>query len=66
MVFVANNSTLPALVQKCVVNQLKLVKVGCVVIDYSSDVVTLFGRNGFCGKRFNIIRFCPKVCGKST
>ena len=62
----ANNSTSSALVQKCVVNQLKLVEVGCVVIDYNSDVVTLFGRNGFCGKQFYIICFGPKVYGKST
>ena len=65
MGFVANNSTLSVLVQKCVVNERKLVE-GFVVIDYNSDFVTLFGRNGFCGKQFNIISFGPKVCGKSA
>ena len=65
MGFVANNSTLSVLVQKCVVNERKLVE-GFVVIDYNSDFVTLFGRNGFCGKQFYIICFGPKVYGKST
>ena len=64
MGFVANNSTVSVLVQKCVVNQLKLVEAGFVVIDCNSDFVTLFGQNGFCGKQFSIIRFGPKVCSK--
>ena len=35
MGFVANSSTLSVLVQKCMVNQLKLVEIGCVVINYN-------------------------------
>lgn len=46
MVFVANSSALFVLVQKCVVNELKLVEIGFVVINYTTMLFVFWGFGG--------------------